>query len=149
MAVIGAGTADRQEYDQAHRLGQLLAEQGYILICGGLGGIMEAAASGASSRGGEVVGLLPGEDVRAANPFVTRAIATGLGHMRNYLVVLNAGAAVALGGGYGTLSEIALAKKIGRPVIVLGGWSGLEGTVTADGPEQAVRMIGELLPDGP
>jgi hypothetical protein len=145
VSIVGAAHADDGEYAQARRLGELLAERGYILICGGLGGVMEAAARGASDRGGQAVGLLPGEDFASANPYLSLAILTGLGHMRNYLVVLNGQITVAIGGGYGTLAEIALAKKIGRPVITLGGWQGIHGTIVAEGPEQAVQLIEQVV----
>lgn len=106
---------------------------------------MEAAARGATEGGGQIIGILPGEDLQAANPYLSQAIVTGLGPMRNYLVVLNGDAAIAVGGGYGTLSEIALAKKIGRPVVVLGRGPAVEGTLRAASPEEAARMAEQAL----
>jgi uncharacterized protein (TIGR00725 family) len=108
-----------------------------VLVCGGLGGAMEAACRGASEAGGVTVGILPGDDRSAANRFVEVAIPTGLGEARNALVVRSADALVAVGGGYGTLSEIAFALKAGKPVIGLGSWE-IEGVRAVESPEQAV-----------
>jgi uncharacterized protein (TIGR00725 family) len=108
-----------------------------VVVCGGLGGVMEAACRGARSEGGAAVGILPGLDRGAANRHVSIAIATGLGEARNALVVRAADALIAVGGAYGTLSEIALALKTGKPVIGLGTWE-IEGVQWAEGPEAAV-----------
>ena len=108
-----------------------------VLVCGGLGGVMEAACRGASEAGGVSIGILPGSDRGAANRFVEVAIPTGLGEARNAFVVRSADAVVAVGGGYGTLSEIAFALKAGKPVIGLGSWE-IEGVRAAESPEQAV-----------
>jgi uncharacterized protein (TIGR00725 family) len=118
-------------------VGRLLAEHGAVLVCGGLGGAMEAACRGAKQAGGTTVGLLPGESRSDANRFVDVAIPTGLGEARNALVVRSADVVVAVGGGYGTLSEIALALKIGKRVVGLGTWE-IDGVVVVDGPEAAV-----------
>ncbi len=118
-------------------MGRLLAERGAVLVCGGLGGTMEAACRGAKQAGGTTVGLLPGGSRSDANPFVDVAIPTGLGEARNALVVRAADVVVAVGGGYGTLSEIALALKAGKRVVGLGSWE-IDGVVAADGPEAAV-----------
>lgn len=118
-------------------MGRLLAEHGAVLVCGGLGGTMEAACRGAKQAGGTTVGLLPGESRSDANRFVDVAIPTGLGEARNALVVRSADVVVAVGGGYGTLSEIALALKIGKRVVGLGTWE-IDGVVVVDGPEAAV-----------
>jgi uncharacterized protein (TIGR00725 family) len=118
-------------------VGRLLAEHGAVLVCGGLGGTMEAACRGAKQAGGTTVGLLPGESRSDANRFVDVAIPTGLGEARNALVVRSADVVVAVGGGYGTLSEIALALKIGKRVVGLGTWE-IDGVVVVDGPEAAV-----------
>jgi uncharacterized protein (TIGR00725 family) len=118
-------------------VGRLLAEHGAVLVCGGLGGKMEAACRGAKQAGGTTVGLLPGESRSDANRFVDVAIPTGLGEARNALVVRSADVVVAVGGGYGTLSEIALALKIGKRVVGLGTWE-IDGVVVVDGPEAAV-----------
>jgi uncharacterized protein (TIGR00725 family) len=118
-------------------VGRLLAERGAVLVCGGLGGTMEAACRGAKQAGGTTVGLLPGGSRSEANRFVDVAIPTGLGEARNALVVRAADAVVAVGGGYGTLSEIALALRAGKRVVGLGTWE-IDGVVVADDPEAAV-----------
>jgi uncharacterized protein (TIGR00725 family) len=137
VAVVGPGDATAAELTAAVAVGAELARAGVVLVCGGLGGVMEAACRGAREAGGTTVGILPGEDRAAANPFVDVAVATGLGEARNALVVRNADALVAVGGGYGTLSEIALALKAGKRVVGLGGWE-IEGVECAVTPEQAV-----------
>jgi uncharacterized protein (TIGR00725 family) len=118
--VVGAGSASREEEDLAQGVGRALAERGAVLICGGLGGVMEAAAKGAAEAGGRSVGLLPGTDAGAANRWIDLPLPTGLGEARNALVVRAAEAVIAVGGSWGTLSEIALARKIGRAVVTLG-----------------------------
>ena len=123
----------------AEEVGRLLARRGAVVVCGGLGGVMEAACRGASREGGTTVGVLPGLDRGAANPFVSVAVATGLGEARNALVVRAADALIAVGGAYGTLSEIALALKAGKPVIGLGTWE-IDGVERVEGPEAAVKM---------
>jgi uncharacterized protein (TIGR00725 family) len=124
---------------ERERYRRLLAERGVLLVCGGLGGVMEAACRGSQSSGGLTVGILPGFDRSDANPFVSVAVATGLGEGRNALVVRAADALVAIGGGYGTLSEIAFALRQGTPVIGIGTWD-IEGIRSASGPEAAVDM---------
>jgi uncharacterized protein (TIGR00725 family) len=109
-------------------------------VCGGLGGVMDAACRGAKDAGGTTVGILPGTDRAAANPFVEVAVATGLGEARNALVVRAADAVIAIGGGYGTLSEIALALKAGKRVVGLGTWA-VEGVEVADSPDAAVEAV--------
>lgn len=116
VSVIGGSTVGAETREQARQVGRELAERGHDLVCGGLGGIMQAACRGASGAGGHTVGVLPGEDPTAANPHVETAIATGLGTARNALVVMNGEAAIAVDGSTGTLSEIALARDYGRPV---------------------------------
>lgn len=116
VSVIGGSTVERETYEQARELGRLLASEGHEIICGGLGGVMEAVCRGADEHDGATVGILPGEDREAANPYVETPIATGMGNARNALVVLNGDAAVAIDGNTGTLSEIALALDYGRPV---------------------------------
>jgi uncharacterized protein (TIGR00725 family) len=123
----------------AERVGALVAQRGAVLVCGGLGGVMEAACRGARQEGGTAVGILPGLDRSAANPHVDVALATGLGEARNALVVRAGDALIAVGGGYGTLSEIALALKAGKRVVGLGTWE-IEGVESADGPQAAVDL---------
>ena len=115
-----------------------MARRGAVVVCGGLGGVMEAVCRGAQEEGGTAVGILPGLDRSAANPHVSVALATGLGEARNALVVRAADALIAIGGAYGTLSEIALALKGGKRVIGLGTWD-IEGIELADGAEAAVE----------
>jgi uncharacterized protein (TIGR00725 family) len=123
VAVVGAATdVPQSDLESAEQVGQYLGEAGVILVCGGLGGTMEAACRGAVSAGGLTVGILPGNDRRAANRWVTVAIATGLGEARNALVVSAADAVIAIGGEHGTLSEIALALKMAKPVIGIRTW---------------------------
>ena len=119
IAVIGGSACTREEGDWAAAVGRLLAERGAVLLCGGLGGVMEAAARGAKQAGGLTVGILPGNDRADANPYVDVPIATGMGEMRNAVIVRAAGAVIAIGGGWGTLSEIALARRIETPVVGL------------------------------
>ena len=124
----------------AEQVGRELASRGVVLVCGGLGGVMEAACRGAKEAGGTTVGILPGTDRSAANPFVDVAIATGLGEGRNALVVRAADAVIAIGGGYGTLSEIALALKAEKRVVGLGTWE-IEGVEPAGSPVAAVDAV--------
>jgi len=123
IAVIGGGQCSKKEAKLAEEIGRQLAKRGAILVCGGLGGIMEAACRGASSEGGTTIGILPGDDSQAANPHVQIPIVTGLGYARNIAVVKSAQAVIAVGGSYGTLSEISHALQSGIPVIGLNTWS--------------------------
>ena len=123
VAVIGGGQPSSQEAKLAEEVGRQLAKQGAILVCGGLGGVMEAACRGASSEGGITIGILPGENRQVANPYVQIPIVTGIGHARNIAVVKSAQAVIAIGGSYGTLSEIGHALQSGIPVIGLNTWS--------------------------
>jgi uncharacterized protein (TIGR00725 family) len=122
LGVIGAGTCDDSQAALAEEVGRLLAQAGAVVVCGGLGGVMEAACRGAKRAGGTTVGLLPGLDRSDANPWVDVAIPTGLGEARNVLVVRSADALIAIGGEFGTLSEIAFALKTGKRVVGLGTW---------------------------
>jgi hypothetical protein len=128
IAVCAPGVASDEDLLLAGSVGRLVAERGCTLVCGGLGGGMAAACRGAKEAGGVTIGIIPGYDERAANPWVDHVICTGLGQARNALVVATGQAAIAVGGGWGTLSEIALALRIGRPVVLLGGWSTLLGS---------------------
>ncbi|MGH7645651.1 MAG: TIGR00725 family protein [Gemmatimonadales bacterium] len=120
VAVIGGSTCTADEAAWAVEVGRRLAEQGAILLCGGLGGVMEAAARGSKAvAGGLAIGVLPGSDPADANRFIDVPLATGMGEMRNALIVRAARAVIAIGGGWGTLSEIALARRIGTPVVGL------------------------------
>ncbi len=122
ISVIGAGTCDAATSALAEQVGRELAQRGATVVCGGLGGVMEAACRGAKSAGGQTVGILPGTNAGDANPFVDVPIVTGLGEARNAIVVRSGRAVIAVGGEYGTLSEIAFALKFGIPVVGLGTW---------------------------
>jgi uncharacterized protein (TIGR00725 family) len=123
VAVIGPGEqATQAETDVARQVGQLLADRGAILVCGGLGGVMAAASEGACDHGGLTIGLLPGRDRAEGNPHLSVVLPTGLGELRNGLVVGVSDAVIAVGGSWGTLSEIALAMRSGKPTVVINGW---------------------------
>ena len=138
VAVVGAGDAPPDALDRAERVGRGLAEAGAVLVCGGHGGVMEAACRGARSADGLTVGILPGLDRSAANPFVAVALPTGMGELRNGLVVRAADAVIAVGGEFGTLPEVALALKAGKTVVGLGSWD-IDGIRPAAGPAEAVE----------
>ena len=125
IAVCAPGTASDAELLLAGAVGRLLAERGCTLICGGLGGGMAAACRGAKEAGGVTIGIIPGYDDRAANLWVEHVVCTGLGQARNALVAATGQASIVVGGGWGTLSEIALGLRLGRPVVLLGGWTDL------------------------
>ncbi len=137
VAVVGASEATPELETTAEQVGALLAEAGAIVITGGRGGVMAAASRGATNAGGTVLGLLPGTSRAEANEWVTIALPTGMGELRNGLIVRASDVLIAVGGAYGTLSEVALALATGVPVIGLGSWTidGIEQTVT---PEEAV-----------
>jgi uncharacterized protein (TIGR00725 family) len=137
VAVAGPGRATADQERLAEEVGRGLAEAGAVLVCGGLGGVMEAACRGAKDAGGTTLGILPGADRAQANPFVDLSVPTGLGEARNALVARAADALIAVAGEYGTLSEIALALKIGTPVVGLETWD-IDGVVRASSPADAV-----------
>jgi uncharacterized protein (TIGR00725 family) len=123
IGVIGAGETDKTNYDIAYELGTHIAGRGAVLVCGGLGGIMEAVSKGVSDASGTVIGILPGTDKAAANPYVSIALPTGMGIARNTLIVHMSDVLVAFPGSYGTLSEIAFALASGKTVVYLpGSW---------------------------
>ena len=138
--MVGAGDAAGDELVLAEEVGRLLGARNAVVVCGGLGGVMEAACRGARDSGGSTLGILPGLDRADANPYVEVAVPTGLGEARNALVVRAADALVAIGGGHGTLSEIALALKAGKRVVGLRTWE-IEGVERAASPEQAVEAV--------
>jgi len=123
VAVIGGAQASTSDIKLAEEVGALLAKKGLALVCGGLGGVMEAACKGAVTEGGITVGILPGENRSSANPYVQLPIVTGIGIARNLAVVKSAQVVIAVGGSYGTLSEIAFARQSGIPVIGLNTWN--------------------------
>ncbi len=122
LGVVGAGTAGPELEREAEAVGREVARSGATLYCGGLGGVMLAAARGARAEGGVTIGILPGSSALDANPFITHPIVTGMGQARNVILVGSCDAIIAVGGGYGTLSEVAVARKLGIPVIGLGSW---------------------------
>ena len=151
VSVIGPGRAPSDVVDAAETVGRELARRGAVVVCGGLGGAMEAACRGARSEGGTTIGILPGADRRDANPWVSIAIPTGLGELRNGLVVRAGDAVVAVAGEFGTLSEIGFALKIGRPVVGLTTWElaragqpVTDAIVVADDPVAAAARAVEL-----
>jgi uncharacterized protein (TIGR00725 family) len=133
--VCGASQASEQEIDDAEQVGRLLAARGAVVVCGGLGGVMAAVARGVRAGGGTCIGVLPGDDADTANPDVTLALPTGMGEMRNALIARSCRAMIAIGGGYGTLSEIALGLRLGRPVIGLRTWALQRPAVAAAGDD--------------
>lgn len=149
VAVCGASNATGEELEWAAEIGKLLAREGAVVVCGGLGGVMEAVARGAAAAGGTSVGILPGSSRDGAAADLTVSIPTGMGEMRNALVVRAADTVIAIGGEFGTLSEVALALKTGVPVVGLHTWElardgrAVDAFATAAGPEEAVRIAVE------
>ena len=143
IGVIGSGDPEKRHDPLAIEVGSLIARYGAVTVCGGLSGIMEAVCRGAVQEGGTTIGILPGSNKNEANPHITFPIPTGLGVARNVLVVRTADALVALPGGSGTLSEIALALNIGKPVVDLGGWR-MENVRAASTATEAVLLALEL-----
>jgi uncharacterized protein (TIGR00725 family) len=149
VSVIGGGRCSAAEYALAEKVGRFVAEAGATLVCGGLAGVMEAAARGAKAAGGATIGILPGHDRGVANPYLDHVITTGVGEARNLAVVSSGDVVIAVAGGYGTLSEIGLAAKIGRPVIILRGWrvdsdEPLEGLWHVSSAEEAFALVATL-----
>jgi uncharacterized protein (TIGR00725 family) len=158
IAVIGSASCgeDSEAWRLAEEVGRLLAEAGATVVCGGRGGVMEAAARGATQAGGAVIGILPGVAADEANPYCTHVVATGIGHARNLAVVASGDAAIAVSGEWGTLSEIAHARNLGRAVVALRSWSvsgreemeGAPGIVPAETPAEAVAAALAALRSG-
>ncbi|MDY6986824.1 MAG: TIGR00725 family protein [Thermodesulfobacteriota bacterium] len=144
IGVIGAGQCDEKTYEQARQVGAGIAKAGATLVCGGLAGVMEGACQGAYEAGGQTVGILPGADRAQANPYVIIPIVTDFGHARNILIVRTAEILVAISGGYGTLSEISIALKLGKPVIGLDTWPNMKGVQYVTTPEEALEAISSL-----
>ena len=138
VAVCGASEATPSQLDTAREVGRLLAKKGAIVINGGFGGVMAAASEGAASEGGTVVGILPDMDRGGSNPHLTVALATGLGQVRNAVIVTAADSVIAIGAGWGTLSEIAIAKRLDRPVFALDTWD-VPGLEVVDTAAEAVK----------
>lgn len=147
IAVAGPGLSEQPAEDLAFQTGRLLARAGAVLVCGGLSASMEAACRGAKREGGTTVGILPGGSRSEANPYVDVAIPTGMGEARNTLIVRACDGLIAVGGGFGTLSEIGFALKLQKPVVGLGTWElskggrPVDGIITAESPEAAVELV--------
>jgi uncharacterized protein (TIGR00725 family) len=139
IAVVGPADATPEQEATAEAVGAALAEGGAVLVCGGGAGVMAAACRGAAGAGGLTLGILPGRHRGEANPWVAIAVATGLGELRNGLIIRTADAVIAVGGAYGTLSEVALALKTGVPVVGLGTWE-IDGIRVAESPAGAVAL---------
>jgi uncharacterized protein (TIGR00725 family) len=155
VSVIGAGRCepDSEVARLAEEVGRLLAAEGVTVVCGGLGGVMEAASRGAAEAGGTVIGIVPRESPAEANPHCTHVVATGIGHGRNLAVVASGEAAIAVGGEWGTLSEIGFARALGRTVVALRSWGlggrgkmdGAPGVVPVDDAAEAVAAALEAI----
>jgi uncharacterized protein (TIGR00725 family) len=144
IGVIGAGSCDEATAAMAYEIGKGIAQAGYALVCGGLGGVMEAACRGASEAGGLTIGILPGDTMASANPYVGLPIATGLGIARNVIIVRSSRVLIAISGGPGTLSEIAFALQLGVPVVSLKSFILSEQVIQARDPQQALAEARRL-----
>lgn len=147
VALIGPGEADPAECAAAYRIARALAQAGIAIVCGGRGGVMEAAAHGAQDGGGIVIGILPEEDTRAANHFLTVALPTGIGEMRNALIARSASCLIAVGGGLGTISEAALGLKWQKPVFGILGAPTLPGAIIFDREDELISAVARWLLD--
>jgi uncharacterized protein (TIGR00725 family) len=145
IAVIGAGQCESSIYQLALEVGEEIAKRGAILVCGGLGGVMEAAAKGASMAGGLTVGILPGPSSNSANPYIKIPVATDMGQARNVIIAHTADGLVAVSGGAGTLSEIGHSLKLGKPVVGLKTIPNLRGVHYVDSAQEAITRIFELI----
>jgi uncharacterized protein (TIGR00725 family) len=144
IGVIGAGEADGVTLQIAEEVGRLIARSGFILVCGGLSGVMEASARGAKAEGGTTVGILPQGEKETANPYIDIPVATGFGEGRNVVIARTADILIAISGGYGTLSEIAFALKMRKPVIGIATGE-IPGVVRAETPGEAMERVCGLL----
>jgi uncharacterized protein (TIGR00725 family) len=145
IGVIGTGTCGENVKALAEKVGREIAKRGAVLICGGLGGVMEAASCGAKLEGGITLGIVPSNRREDANPWIDIAVLSGLGHARNAVIAQSADALIAVEGEYGTLSEIAHGLKMGKPVVVLASKWEIEGTHRAKTPEEAVELAFSLI----
>jgi uncharacterized protein (TIGR00725 family) len=146
IGVIGAGLCNPEIEEVAEDIGRMVAERGAILYSGGLGGIMEAASRGAAGEGGITVGILPGKKASDANPHIKIPVVTGMGHARNVVLVNSCEVLIAISGAHGTLSEIALALKMWKPVVGIHTWKDIKGVHYVDTAEAAVEKAFSLLP---
>lgn len=140
IGVIGAGKCDKDVALIAEEVGREIAKHGAVLICGGLGGVMQAAARGAKQEDGTTIGILPGNNREDANPYIDIVILSAMGHARNAIIAQSCDALIAIDGEYGTLSEIALSLKMGKTVVVLESKWAIEGTIVAKNAKEAVEM---------
>ena len=145
IGVIGAGQASAAGAKQAYRVGRLIAENGCVLVCGGLGGVMEAASRGCAEAGGDVLGILPGDSAKSANPYISLPIVTNMGHARNVIIAQTADVLIAIEGEYGTLSEMAIGLKLGKTVVQLNSRYRFDDAVIAGNAEEAVAMALDSL----
>jgi len=145
IGVVGAGTCPGMTYRLARDVGFEVGKRGWALVCGGLGGVMEGAAKGCSEAGGMTIGILPGLERESANPYIQVPIPTGLGEARNLLVVRASDILIAIAGGHGTLSEIALGLKTNKPVVGLETWKDINGVRYVSDSGNAIRMVEEIL----
>lgn len=145
IGVIGGHDCTPEVAKQAEQVGRLIAERGALLVCGGLDGVMEAAARGAKQAGGTTIGILPGDRLNEANPYIDIPIATGIGYARNTIIVKTAQVLIAINGGYGTLSEIAFALMEEKPVVSLGSWAVDPRILKAGSAEEAVAVAVSLI----
>lgn len=140
ISVIGGGIVTDEEYDIAYRLGGRIGSRGHTVVCGGKQGVMEAVCKGATEAEGQTIGILPGTDIAEANPYVSVPLTTGLGNARNVLVVLNGDGVIAVDGAYGTLSEIAHALDMGKPVVGIRTYD-IDGVYPTESPIEAVDYL--------
>jgi len=148
IGVIGESETTPERYEFAYSVGREIARRGCVLVCGGMGGVMEAACKGASKEGGLTVGIVPGASGGDANPYVDVPIVTGMGHGRNVIVARSSNAIVAVGGNYGTLSEIAFALKLGIPIVGFHTWEVSSDIKKAKTPREAVDVAYSLARGG-
>jgi len=145
IAVIGGSSCSPEDYSLAEKVGRLLAKKDIGIICGGMSGVMEAVCKGAHEAGGITIGILPGNDPADANQYVAIPIVTGMGISRNIIIVRSADACIAISGKYGTLSEIAYALQLGKPVITLNSWNEIPGTTPSSSAEDAVNLAISII----
>lgn len=144
VGVIGGSETDKKTFNLAYEIGKEIAKHNYILVCGGMGGVMESACKGAKSADGVTIGILPGKDKTDANPYIDIPIVTAMSHARNAIIVRTADILIAIGGKYGTLSEIALAKVINKTVIGLGSWD-IPGVIKVSNVKEAIKEVEKIV----
>lgn len=145
IAVVGAGKCSKKLRDMAAVIGRYVAEKGGVIVCGGMGGVMEGVARGAKEGGGTTIGILPTQDKADANEYIDYVIPTGFGEARNIIVIRSADGVVALPGKYGTLSEMAFALQAQKPLVSVSAWKLGDEIRHVDTPEEAAKLIMELV----